>query len=75
MHGLAADKLVIIQHQDNFPGRGVQVIDEACQNCFRMCRAYRRQELRGLTPDRVVSLLQGSDQIAQEALRLVVILV
>jgi hypothetical protein len=57
VHILASNKLEVIQHQGNLPAGRIQVIDQAGQDCFRGCLACRRQELRGLTPDRIVSLL------------------
>jgi len=75
MDGLAADELVVIQHQSHLPIGNIEVIDEAGQDRFRQRLERRRRELRGLAPDCGVSLAQSGDQIAQEAPRLIVIFV
>jgi hypothetical protein len=75
VHGLAADKLIVVQDQGHLLADGIQAVDEAGQDHLRGCLARRRQELCGLAPDRMVSLLQGSDEVPQESPRPVVILI
>jgi hypothetical protein len=75
MHSLAADELVVVQHQYDLPSTGIQVIDQANQDHFRRCLARRRHELSSFASDHMISFLQGGDQITQEALLLIVILI
>jgi hypothetical protein len=66
MDRLAANKLVIIQDQEDLLTGAIQVIDQAGQDRFRWCLPWCRQELRGLISEPVVNSMQGGDKIAQE---------